>query len=88
MPVYHLGQPNCVPKLMKISLEKISLIQILGDKIFLAIASKHCKKFNLMISFLKKKSNHNCLHAMFQPGFTPNFDMGLWCVLYIVIDFL
>ena len=55
MPVYHLGQPNCVPKLMKISLEKISLIQILGDKIFLAIASKHCKKFNLMISFFFKK---------------------------------
>ena len=28
---------------MKKRLEKISLIEILGDKIFIAIVSKHCK---------------------------------------------
>ena len=51
MLVYWFRDPNYVPKLMKISLEKISLMQILGDKIFIAIVFKHCRKFNFMISF-------------------------------------
>ena len=38
-----------VPKLMKNSLEKASLIQILGAKIFIGIGSKHCKKFSITI---------------------------------------
>ena len=55
-PVYQFGHPNHVPKLMKNSLEKISLTQISGDKIFIAIVPKHCKKFNFTISlfFFKK----------------------------------
>ena len=43
--------------------EKILLIQILEDKISIAIVSKHCKKFNFTISlfvlFFLKKSNQN-----------------------------
>ena len=80
MPVYQYGRPNYVPKLMKISLEKISLIQILGDKIFIAIVSKHCKKFNFAISLLFKKAI-TTVSTMFQPVFTSNFEMGLLCVI-------
>ena len=59
MLVYWFGRPNYVPKLMKNSLEKASLIQILGAKIFIGIGSKHCKKFSITIPscfFLKKQS--------------------------------
>ena len=74
-PVNRSGCPNYVPKLMKNSLEKISLIQILGNKIFIAIVSKHCKKCNFMVSlFFLKKNNY--FHVMSQPVFC------------IVIDFL
>ena len=44
------------PKLMKNSLEKISLIQILGGQIFIAIVSKRCKEFKNIFVFLKKQS--------------------------------
>ena len=59
MLVYQFGYPNDVSKLMKNSLEKISLIQILGDKIFIATVSTHCKEFNFtiyLVFFLKKQS--------------------------------
>ena len=38
--VYQFGHPDYVPKLMKNTLEKISLIQILGNKIFIAVVSQ------------------------------------------------
>ena len=50
MLVYRFRCANYVPKLMKSSLEKISFIQILGDKIFIAIVSKYCKRFLCYIS--------------------------------------
>ena len=40
-----LGTQLCV-QLMKNNYEKFSLIQILRDKIFIAIVSKHFKKLN------------------------------------------
>ena len=40
-PVYRSGCPNYVPKLMKNSLEKISLIQILRNNIFIAHSTQH-----------------------------------------------
>ena len=48
--LFNAGIPVCVPKLMKIILEKISLVQILGDKIFIGIVCTRCEKFNLTIS--------------------------------------
>ena len=60
---------------------------MLEDKIFIAIVSKHCKKFNFTISLFFKKINQNFFHVMFQQVFSSNFELGLLCVLYIVIDF-
>ena len=40
-PVKRSGCPNYVPKLMKNSFEKISLIQILGNNIFIAHSTQH-----------------------------------------------
>ena len=37
---------------MKNSLGKISVAQILGDKMFIEVVSKHCKKFNFTISLV------------------------------------
>ena len=73
---------------MKNSSEKIPLIHILGDIIFIAIVSKQCKKFNfydILGVFFKK--NQNCFHVMFQPAFNSNFELGLLYLLYIAIDF-
>ena len=72
---------------MKNSQEKKSLIQILGDKIFISIVSKHCKKLNFKITLFFKQSNKNRFHVIFTPVFASNFELGLLCVLYIVIDF-
>ena len=74
---------------MKNSSQKISFIQILGHKIFIAIPSKHCKKFNFTISLwgFFKKNYQNCFHVMFQPVFTSNFELGLLCILYMFTDF-
>ena len=49
MLVYKFGHPHYVHKLMRNSKVKISLIWILGDKTFIAIVSKHCKKFNFAL---------------------------------------
>ena len=79
--------PVWSPKLCVQIKEEISLIQILEDKISIAIVSKHCKKFNFTISLLlllflkKKQSKLNCFH-MFQPVFTSNFELGLMYAFY------
>ena len=80
------GIPVWTPKLCAEIKEEISLIQILEDKIYIAIVSKHCKKFNFTISllllfFLKKQSKLNCFH-MFQPVFTSNFELSLMYAFY------
>ena len=52
-----LGTQLCI-QLMKSSSEKLSLIHILRDKIFIAIVSKHFKKLNSVIDmsvFLRKR---------------------------------
>ena len=72
---------------MKNSYEKLSLIQMLEDKIFIAIVSKQCKKFNFTTSLFFKKINQNFFHVMYQQVFSSNFELGLLCVLYTVIDF-
>ena len=72
---------------MKNSQEKKSLIQILGDKIFISIVSKHCKKFNFKITLFFKKSNQNCFHVIFQPVFNSNFELSLLRILNIITDF-
>ena len=79
---------------MKNSLEKISFIQILGDKICIAIVSKMyvntAGNLTLLGIFLKKKkkNNHNCFHVIYLPVFTSSSELGRLCVLYMVIDFL
>ena len=77
---------------MKNSLEKISFIQILGDKICIAIVSKMyvniAGNLTLLGIFFKKKNNHNCFHVIYLPVFTSNSELGRLCVLYMVIDFL
>ena len=40
-----------------------------------------------MTCFFFKESNSNYFHVMFQPAYTSNFELGLVCVLYIVIGF-
>ena len=51
MPANRFRSLNYVPKLTKNSQEKILFIQTSGGKIFIAIVSKHCKKFNFALSF-------------------------------------
>ena len=74
--------------------EKISFIQILEDKIFIAIVSKYSKIFNFTISLcFFKKSNQNSFYATFQPVFTSSFERttsvrfkhhhSFWCSLNI-----
>ena len=71
--------------------EKILLIQIIEDKISIAIVSKHCKKFNFTISlffvFFKKKSNQNwtafiCFNQFLLPilnwAFCIHFEHRYW----------
>ena len=48
---FDTGIPVWVPKLCAQIKEKISLLQILEDKISIAIVSKLCKKFNFMTTF-------------------------------------
>ena len=50
-----LGTQLCI-QLMKNSWEKFLLIQILRDKIFIAIISKHFKKLNFVICLFFKQS--------------------------------
>ena len=54
-PVNRSGCPNYVSKLMKKSLEKISLIQILGNNIFIAHSTQH-----------KAHSTQHALFRLFQ----------------------
>ena len=88
MPANRFRSLNYVPKLTKNSQEKILFIQTSGGKIFIAIVSKHCKKFNFALSFfffclfcfaLFLKSNQNCFHVIFQPVYTSSFELGLLC---------
>ena len=55
------------PKLMKNSLEKISLIQILGNKSFIE-------------SFVFLKKATTTVSIIFQPVFTSSFELGFLCV--------
>ena len=84
--VYWFRHPTMYPINEK-HFKKFILIQILRDKIFIAIVSKHFKKRNFMICLFFKESNWNCFHVMFQPDYASNFALGLACVLYIVIGF-
>ena len=88
-PVYRFGRPNYVSKLMKNSWEKISLIQIVGDKVFIAIVSKHCKKFNFMISMFNWTVLRLCFNQFLLPVLNWAFCMRFihcywfWCPLII-----
>ena len=66
-------------------LKKFLLIQILRDKIFIAIVSKHFKNLNYMICLFFKESNQNYFHVMFQPVYTSNLELSLVCILYNVL---
>ena len=92
--VFDAGIPLWAHSLMKNSLEKLSFIQILGDKICIAIVSKmhvniagNLTLLGIFVFFLKK-NNHNCFHVIYLPVFTSNSELGRLCVLYMVIDFL
>ena len=72
---------------MKNSLEKLSFIQILGDKICIAIVPKmhvniagNLTLLGIFVFFLKK-NNHNCFHVIYLPVFTSNSELGRLCVL-------
>ena len=71
MPVCRLRCANYVPKLMQNSYEKISFIRILGDKIFIAIAFKHCKKFNLRYLCFSKKAIETAFMLWFNQFYRP-----------------
>ena len=87
--------PVYAPKLCVQINEKISLIQILVDKIFIAIVFKHCKKFNFAISVFCKKKNQNwtvfmlCFNHFLLPilnwAFCERFihHYWFWCSLII-----
>ena len=81
-----LGTRLCI-KLMKNSSEKFILIQILRDKIFIAIVSKHFKKRNFMTCLFFKETIKTVFMSCFKPVYTSNFALGLECVLYIVVGF-
>ena len=51
--------PKLCPQINEKQLRKISLIKIFGDKISIAIVSKHFKKFNFTTSVFCEKINQN-----------------------------
>ena len=89
--VFDAGIPVWLPKLCaqinEKELRKNLINSNLWDKIFIAIVSKHCKKFNFTLPLFFKKINQNSFHVIFRPVFTSNFKLGLLCILCIVIDF-
>ena len=92
---FDAGIPVWAHRLMKNSLEKISFIPILGDKICITIVSKmyvniagNVTLLGIFVCFFLKKNNHNCFHVIYLPVFTSNSELGRLCVLCMVIDFL
>ena len=80
MPVYRLGRANYVPRLMENS-------HSLGIKSSLQLYLNIERNLIYDTFVFQKKSHQNCLHAMFQPFFSPNFELNLLCAFSIIIDF-
>ena len=66
-------------QLMKNSQEKFSLIQILREKIFIAIVSKHFTKLNFMISSFLKKAIETVFMLCFNQFILQILN---WCAFY------
>ena len=89
--VFNAGVPVWTPKLCtqinEKHLRKNLINSTLGIKSSLQQYLNIVRKLTLQYLCFFNKINQNCLHVIFQPVFTSNFELGFLCVLYIVTDF-
>ena len=88
MPVYWFGRPNYVPKLMKNSLEKISLTQILGEKTSLQLYQNIIRNLTLRYLCFFKKAITTIFMLYFNQFLLPilNWVFCAFCTLLLIFS--